>query len=579
MYPDLALKEAAVHGTRKNPLMSIRFATGAGTPYPDGFFVKQHWHPDVEIILIRKGIYSCELDLKVHQLKEGDLAIINSQQLHQLTGQGQDTAHDVLLFDPAILDFSYPDEWQEAWIRPFLRQETAFKSILSPAESGYPDFRALFDEILKQSLEKTEGWYIRCKLLLLQMFAFAAENRLLLSADQVRPKAELRKIEHYKTIVAYMEEHFHEPISLRRLADVIPCNSQYLCRFFKEISGVSPIQHLISYRIERAAHLLVNTSLPILQIALDCGFENASYFIRKFKEIKGRTPKEFRKKATTQTYQERNSPMISLSSIQIIAANPAGNKTIFVLTPVPREQYQKIASYLLSLKEYGAEQVAFVLPDTPNDPDIHGRMEMCGLEFCGNASRTFALIQAKKLNLSGPCTLRVQVSGCEKPLDVEVNTDTNYTKIQMPVPLSITTWHNDILVDLGGILHLVTTDKKPEPAVFEILKEQLVQEYDPPALGVMFFQPESRGLTPVVYVADVQTTYFEGSCASGTVAVIAALTHACPPGDYTYTIRQPQGDLTASIKKGKNRINAVFIEGPVALEEPVTVQLPLESEI
>ncbi len=579
MYPDLALKEDAVHGTKKNPLMSIHFTTGIGTSYPDGFFVKQHWHPNVEIILIRKGSYSCELDLEAHHLQEGDMVIINSQQLHQLKGQGQDTAHDVLLFNPDILDFSYDDEWQETWIRPFLKQELVFKNIFSPLEPGYAGFRAFFDEILKQSLEKTESWYIRCKLLLLQMFALATENRLLLPADQEHPKAEQRKIEHYKMIIAYMQEHFHEPVSLRRLADVIPCNPQYLCRFFKEISGVSPIQHLIGYRIEQASHLLARTSLPILQIALDCGFENASYFIRKFKEIKGCTPKEFREKAAAPIYQERNTPIMSLSSIQIIAADPAGNKTIFVLTPVARKHYQKIASYLLSLKEFGAEQVAFVLPDVPNDPSIHGRMEMCGLEFCGNASRTFALIQAKKLGLSGHHTIRVQVSGCEKPLDVEVDTDTNDTKIQMPTPLSITTWKNDILVDLGGILHLVTTNKDPEPAVFESLKEQLVKEYDPPALGVMFFQPENRSLTPVVYVADVQTTYFEGSCASGTVAVIAALTHACPSGDYSYVIRQPQGELTASIQKGKEEINSVFIQGPVTVEHPVAIQLPPGMEI
>lgn len=264
---------------------------------------------------------------------------------------------------------------------------------------------------------------------------------------------------------------------------------------------------------------------------------------------------------------------MSLSSIQIIVADPAGNKTIFVLTPVPREFYQPIASYLLSLKEYDAEQIAFVLPD---EPGLQGRMEMCGLEFCGNASRTFALIQAKKLGLSGQHTLRVQVSGCEAPLDVEVNVETNYTKIRMPIPLSIASWNNDILVDLGGILHLVTMDKDPDPAVFETLKEQLIQEYDPPALGVVFFQPGNRVLTPVVYVADVRTTYFEGSCASGTVAVIAALTHASPPGDYSYTIRQPLGELTASIKKENGHIDSIFIEGPVSMEEPIRIQLPLQ---
>ena len=79
------------------------------------------------------------------------------------------------------------------------------------------------------------------------------------------------------------------------MADTISCNSQYLCRFFKEISGVTPTQYLIHYRVEQASAQLLATSKPVTDIALDCGFENISYFIRKFKEIKGCTPREYRK--------------------------------------------------------------------------------------------------------------------------------------------------------------------------------------------------------------------------------------------------------------------------------------------
>ena len=104
------------------------------------------------------------------------------------------------------------------------------------------------------------------------------------------------KINRYKTIVSYIEEHYSDPISLQQIADTIPCNPQYLCRFFKTIAGITPIQYLIQYRIKRASFLLTNTSQPVLEIAMDCGFENFSYFIRKFKEILGCTPKEYREK-------------------------------------------------------------------------------------------------------------------------------------------------------------------------------------------------------------------------------------------------------------------------------------------
>ncbi len=299
MYPDLALKEAVSHGTRKKPLMALHFTTGPDTSYPDHFFVERHWHSDIELILVRKGSYLCELNLETFRLEEGDIVFINSEELHQLTGLGHATVHDVILFGPDILDFSYPDEWQEQWTRPFLNHDLAFPHILRPGHPQYSPFRRLFGQILQKALNGESGWYIHCKLLLLQFFVLAAESGMLLPARQQSSGAGQHRISHYKTIISYMEEHYQEPIALKHLADAIPCNPQYLCRFFKELAGVSPIQYLISYRIERACGLLANTSLPILQIAMDCGFDNVSYFIRKFKKSRGCTPKEFRDKAKT----------------------------------------------------------------------------------------------------------------------------------------------------------------------------------------------------------------------------------------------------------------------------------------
>jgi diaminopimelate epimerase len=257
--------------------------------------------------------------------------------------------------------------------------------------------------------------------------------------------------------------------------------------------------------------------------------------------------------------------------IEIIPADPAGNKTIFVTTPVDRKHYQQVASFLLSLEEFEAEQVAFILPD--------GRMEMCGMEFCGNASRTYALIMAKNQGLTGKQEITVNVSGCEQPLQVRVNMEEKHTGIDMPIPREICAYGNDTLVDLGGIMHLVTTDKSADPNAFQRLKNRIMNEVRPPALGVMFYNSRTNEMTPVVYVADVDSTYFEGSCASGTVAAAAALTANESDGEYRFTITQPKGTLTAVIKKRQNTIESVSIEGPIIIGDPVTVQLPPELQI
>lgn len=264
-------------------------------------------------------------------------------------------------------------------------------------------------------------------------------------------------------------------------------------------------------------------------------------------------------------------------SVEYFVANPAGNITIFVTTEVSREFYQETAARLLALKEHNAEQVGFIKAD--------GSMEMCGLEFCGNASRSFALYKAKKQGIKGEATVTVSVSGSSTPLEVFVNTDTDYTKIEMPKPLSIKEWHEEpaddasgearegVLVDLGGIMHLVLWNVEGTQEIFDRYKEMICERFDPPAMGVMFYETETGRLTPVVYVRDVDTTYFEGSCGSGSTAVGIALSCGYAEGEYGYKLIQPAGDITCTVLKKDGSVEKVFIEGPVELGKPLTLEL------
>lgn len=59
----------------------------------------------------------------------------------------------------------------------------------------------------------------------------------------------------------------------------------------------TPIEYLNYYRLERASYLLTSTDLPVTQVAMDCGFNDLSYFIRSFKKYRGITPKKYRDRA------------------------------------------------------------------------------------------------------------------------------------------------------------------------------------------------------------------------------------------------------------------------------------------
>ena len=225
--------------------------------------------------------------------------------------------------------------------------------------------------------------------------------------------------------------------------------------------------------------------------------------------------------------------------IKIIVADPAGNITIFVKDHFDRSEYTQVARQLLEMKELRGEQVAFIL-DTSSCGRAQGKMEMCGLEFCGNASRSFGLIKAKELGIEGKGSVFVDVSGCDEILTVDVNTESSYTKVKMPNPVGLSKIDLSSLaigdavgrgdavpaVDFGGILHVILRGIPATEKNFAAIKDLIMAKYNPPALGVMFCSSDIKKdggasictMTPVVYVKDVDTTYFEGSCGSGTTA-------------------------------------------------------------
>ena len=82
-----------------------------------------------------------------------------------------------------------------------------------------------------------------------------------------------------------------------------------------------------------------------------------------------------------------------MRKLRVVRADPAGNITLFVLTPVGKAECAAVAAQLMAIRELQAEQVGFIFPN--------GHMEMEAGEFCGNASRAYGFLLAKQQGLSG----------------------------------------------------------------------------------------------------------------------------------------------------------------------------------
>ena len=99
-----------------------------------------------------------------------------------------------------------------------------------------------------------------------------------------------------QSVLGYLREHYREKVSLEQLSEFTHLNGNYLCSVFKKHVGVSIFTYLNNHRLQKAETLLKTTTLPVGQIAEQCGFPSVGLFFRKFKERQKVTPAEYRKK-------------------------------------------------------------------------------------------------------------------------------------------------------------------------------------------------------------------------------------------------------------------------------------------
>ncbi len=91
-----------------------------------------------------------------------------------------------------------------------------------------------------------------------------------------------------------MDAASHEEWPVKRLADVSGVSEAHFARSFKDAFGVPPHRYLLTRRIERAKAMLRDTDMPIIDIALDTGWNSLGTFGRVFKDVTGDSPTELR---------------------------------------------------------------------------------------------------------------------------------------------------------------------------------------------------------------------------------------------------------------------------------------------
>ncbi|MDR1863470.1 MAG: hypothetical protein LBQ67_06070 [Treponema sp.] len=322
---------------------------------------------------------------------------------------------------------------------------------------------------------------------------------------------------------------------------------------------------------------------------------------------------------------------------EMVVADPAGNITVFVLDPVDSpEERAALSKAILGDPLLKAEQAGFVIP--PEREDGLWRLEMMGGEFCGNAARSFGLFVAARRGLKGKLAIPVSVSGTGRPVTVNVDVEAGWAEAEVPPPLALgvccaSRTESEKIADraianlcsiypansshrtsgsrspenrtegprlldslegglpvvvFDGITHVIAPDITPSEASFKRIRESLenrgfcgiydakIHKYNrlPAALGVLFYDPPSRFMTPAVYVRATDTLVFESSCGSGSAALGVWESRDLSNGERRLSAAQPGGVIEVKVRKNRGRVDAVSIGGAVTLSRLEAQQSP-----
>lgn len=292
------LKEQKDHGTSVFPCGLYEVFDNA--PWEG---VKHHWHDEIEILYFMKGNFKVKINMESFPVEEECFFFVNPGEIHSVDCSGPAT-ESAIVFHPCILNFEHYDLAQTQLIQPLTKGEIQLPRFLDSSHPAFHKIKKEYLDILNvfhqtgmflsseyQTVTEDIASQLFIRAGLLKMLGFLSSFSLLTQPE----KADDYRVQIIKSSLEFIRKHYQEKIYIRDLAGNASMNEQYFCRFFKKILGKSPITYINEYRIKQAIILLQTTDSPVMDICLDCGFNNLGNFLREFKKDTGFTPLQYRK--------------------------------------------------------------------------------------------------------------------------------------------------------------------------------------------------------------------------------------------------------------------------------------------
>ena len=278
-------KENARHGESGFPIQ--RYRTTLHATYQD---VPTHWHEEAELTLIVRGGSTYTVQLESEQVKEGDIVFVPPQVLHAVNTGGGEMDSDTFVFHPNLLGAATADVCTLRYLAPLCAQKLTPPTVIRRDHPAYDQLLRLIRDMNRTWETREIGWELMIKAQLLTVLAILMP---FCTKDSAELALRTEHAEKIKTALEFMDKNYGEEIAIADVAAACYFSQYHFMRFFKKYMGMSCGEYLKNLRLEKAAPAFARGNTVILDVAMDAGFRNLSYFYREFQKKYGYTPKQF----------------------------------------------------------------------------------------------------------------------------------------------------------------------------------------------------------------------------------------------------------------------------------------------
>ena len=236
-----------------------------------------HTHHCAELFYIAGGQGSFIVDENTFPVAKDDLIIISPLVEHtEISDQSQPLEYIVVGVDGLELA-SGEGSGEQFYIchsqQANIPMQAYMRDMLHEMETRAPGYESICHSLLEVLLIR-----------LARSSDYSA--RLIPSANHVNKES--------ATVRRYIDSHFKEPVTLDLLASMVHINKYHMVHNFTRDYGTSPINYLLSLRLQESKQLLQSTNHSMSQIARIVGFSSSCYFSEVFKKATGISPSEYR---------------------------------------------------------------------------------------------------------------------------------------------------------------------------------------------------------------------------------------------------------------------------------------------